>query len=105
MAFQALAAGQWMVRNSPLCLFKWFQGFKSKGGNQVKYPVWVAFPDLSFQYYLVLKTPTEPHGKVLGVRTVNDINPRWHPQVLVELDLFVDLPRSWNLVSYDDIEF
>lgn len=33
MALQALAAGQWMVHNLPLCLFKWFLGFKHEGGN------------------------------------------------------------------------
>lgn len=105
MALQALAAGQWMLRNSPLCLFKWHPGFKPGGGNKVKSPIWVEFPDLPFQYYPILKTLAEPLGRVLGVRPTSDFNPRWHPQVLVELDLSMDLPKAWNLVRDDGIEF
>lgn len=105
MALQAISAGQWMIKNSPLCLFKWFPGFKPKGGNQVKYPIWVEFPDLPFQYYPLLKSLAEPLGKVLGIRPVSDINPRWHPQVLVELDLAEELPKAWRLIRDDGIEF
>lgn len=105
MALQAIAAGQWMVRNSPMGLFKWYPGFKLEGGNHIKYPVWVEFPDLPYQYYPILKKLAEPLGKVLGVRPVSDINPRWHPQVLVEIDLSNDLPTVWRMVRDDGIEF
>lgn len=94
MALQALAAGQWMLKNSPLYLFKWPPGFNPGEGNKVKYPVWVEFPDLPFQYYPNLKTLAKPLGRVLGVRPTSDINPRWHPQVLVELNLSMDLPKA-----------
>lgn len=60
MALKAIAAGQWMLRNSPLCLFKWSPDFKPEGNNQVKYPVWVEFPDLPFQYYPLLNLLAEP---------------------------------------------
>ena len=103
MALQAVAAGQWMIKNSPMCLFKWYPGFKPEGGNHVKYPVWVEFPDLPFQYYPILKKLAEPLGKVLGIRPINEINPRWHPQVLVEIDLSQDLPTAWTLVRDDGI--
>lgn len=105
MALKALAAGQWVIRSSPLCLFKWTPDFKPEGNNQIRYPVWVEFPDLPFQYYPILNHLAEPLGKVLGVRPASDINPRWHPQVLVEIDLSKELPSYWTLVREDGIEF
>lgn len=78
MTLQAISTGEWVIRNSPLSLFKWFPYFKPEGGNQVKYPVWVELPDLSFQYYTILKSLDEPLGKVWGFIPVNNINPRWH---------------------------
>lgn len=69
--------------------------------QHVKYPVWVEFSDLP----PLLIDPAKPLRKVLGVKPVYDINYRWRPKVLVELDLSTDLLIALNLVQDDGVEY
>ena len=56
-----------------------------------KCPVWVELPDLPYHFYQWTDKISSLLGKVLGSRKRAFINPLWHPQILVEIDLELPL--------------
>ncbi|MCO5558664.1 hypothetical protein L7F22_012250 [Adiantum nelumboides] len=50
-ALQVIGQGQWIIRNTPLSVFKWYVGFNSRGDKPSKIPVWIDFPDLPVEFY------------------------------------------------------
>ncbi|MCO5593039.1 hypothetical protein L7F22_047044 [Adiantum nelumboides] len=79
--------GQWFIRNTSLSVFKWYEGFNPRGDKPTRVPVWVDFPDLPVDFYPWLKQMGGQLGKVLGQKAKGGINPKWDPQILIEIDL------------------
>lgn len=104
MALKVLGAGQWCIRNIPLCLFRWSPTFSTEGPKPTHYPVWVELPNLPMQYYPFIHKLVEPLGKILGKRRQQDFNPRWHPQVLVEMDLDGQFPPIIEIYRDDGVK-
>ncbi|MCO5581532.1 hypothetical protein L7F22_035418 [Adiantum nelumboides] len=68
MAFNILSAGQWHIRNSPLCLFMWNKTFNPDISASRNYPIWVEFPNLHLHFHQHLGLIASKLGKVLGGR-------------------------------------
>ncbi|MCO5571157.1 hypothetical protein L7F22_024891 [Adiantum nelumboides] len=90
-ALQIVSQGQWLIRNTPISVFNWYMGFNPKGPKPTKAPVWVDFADLPIELYLWLKPIGNSLGRVLGQRSRGGINPKFDPQLLIEIDLSKDL--------------
>ena len=87
MAVDILGAGQWMYGRAPFYFFPWSKEFSASGPKSSKCPVWVELPDLPYHFYQWTDKIASSLGKVLGSRKRAFINPSWHPQILVEIDL------------------
>ncbi|MCO5566788.1 hypothetical protein L7F22_020468 [Adiantum nelumboides] len=90
-ALQVISHGQWIIKNTPMSVFNWFTGLNPKGSKPSKVLVWVDFVDLPIEYYPWLKQIGSCIGRVLGQKESKGINPKWDPQLLVEVDLSKDL--------------
>ncbi|MCO5600611.1 hypothetical protein L7F22_054726 [Adiantum nelumboides] len=90
-ALQIVSQGQWLMRNTPISVFKWYIWFNPKGPKPSKAPVWVDFIDLPVDLYPWLKLIGSFVGRVLGQRSRGGINPKFDPQLLIEIDLSKDL--------------
>ncbi|MCO5607427.1 hypothetical protein L7F22_061623 [Adiantum nelumboides] len=91
-ALQIVNQGQWLIRNTPISIFNWYMGFNPKGRKPTKAPVWVDFvADLPIELYPWLKPVGNSLGRVLGQRSRGVINPKFDPQLLIEIDLSKDL--------------
>lgn len=98
MVVNSLRVGQLCTRNSPISLFRWTPKFSLEGTKSTLCSIWVELPNLSFHlYYPMLKNIVEPLGKVLSTRPLLEFNPRWHPQVLVEIDGESELPYEIDM--------
>ncbi|MCO5579803.1 hypothetical protein L7F22_033665 [Adiantum nelumboides] len=93
-ALQIVSQGQWLIRNTPIFVFNWYIGFNPKGPKPTKAPVWIDFVDLPIKLYPWLKPIGNCVGRVLGQRSRGDINPKFDPQLLIEIDLSKDLKYS-----------
>ncbi|MCO5606949.1 hypothetical protein L7F22_064746 [Adiantum nelumboides] len=82
---------QWLIRNTPISVFKWYEGFNPRGDKPTKVPVWVDFPNLPVDFYPWLKDIGSYLGTVLGQKSRGGFNPKWDPQLLIETDLNKDL--------------
>ncbi|MCO5572752.1 hypothetical protein L7F22_026511 [Adiantum nelumboides] len=58
--------GQWYIKNTPLSMFKWFEGFNPRSNKPSKVPTWVDFPDLPVEFYPWLEKLGATLGEVLG---------------------------------------
>ncbi|MCO5607913.1 hypothetical protein L7F22_062115 [Adiantum nelumboides] len=90
-ALQVIGHGQWLIKNTPISVFKWYEGFNPRGDKPSKVPVWVDFPNLPVEYYPWLKELRSYLGSVLGQKSRGGFNPKWDPQLLVEIDLNKEL--------------
>ncbi|MCO5598977.1 hypothetical protein L7F22_053076 [Adiantum nelumboides] len=79
MAFKVLSSGQWLVRTSPLCLFRWNKDYNPEKDALIRFPVWMEFPNLPLHYRNHLRVIGSALGKVLGGRARGDYIPAWHP--------------------------
>ena len=101
-----------MVGNSLLSLFNWNEDFDPMGPKPTRMPVWVEFPNLPAHLVPILKLIVEPLGKLLGQRPFTDINPRWHLQVLIEMEVLGQMPEfilikdsEGNIVRKQEISY
>ncbi|MCO5596517.1 hypothetical protein L7F22_050580 [Adiantum nelumboides] len=101
-AFQVLSSGTWLVRNTPLIFTKWYKGFDPRKKKPTTTPVWVDLPDLPLDFYPWIKEIGNSVGKVLGQRPQPPINPKWDPQLLIEVDTSIELPTSVDLFDHKD---
>ncbi|MCO5568798.1 hypothetical protein L7F22_022498 [Adiantum nelumboides] len=100
-AFFVLSHGQWVIRPSPLSLFRWNKDFNPERSALVNCPVWVEFPNLPMHYHSLLAEIGSSLGKVLkGCQKTNYV-PSWHPQVLIEMDISVELPSAIDIFKDD----
>ncbi|MCO5562073.1 hypothetical protein L7F22_015699 [Adiantum nelumboides] len=90
-ALQIVSQGQWLIRNTPISVFNWYMSFNPKGPKPTKAPVWVDFTDAPIELYPWLKPIGNSLGRVLGQRSRGGINPKFDPQLLIEVDLSKDL--------------
>ncbi|MCO5600238.1 hypothetical protein L7F22_054348 [Adiantum nelumboides] len=90
-ALQVIGYGQWLIRNTPISVFKWYEGFNPRGDKPTKVPVWVDFPNLLVDFYPWLKDLGSYLGTVLGQKSRGGFNPKWDPQLLIEIDLNKEL--------------
>ncbi|MCO5550364.1 hypothetical protein L7F22_003848 [Adiantum nelumboides] len=90
-ALQTVSQGQWLIRNTPISVFNRYIGFNPKGPKPTKAPVWVDFVDLPIELYPWLKPIGNSLGRVIGQRSRGGINPKFDPQLLIEIDLSKDL--------------
>ncbi|MCO5569042.1 hypothetical protein L7F22_022748 [Adiantum nelumboides] len=86
-ALQVASQGQWLIKSTPMSVFKWFPGFNPRGPKPTCVPVWIDFPDLPVEFLPWLSDLARLVGKVMGQKNRGDINPKWDPQVLVEVDI------------------
>ncbi|MCO5609137.1 hypothetical protein L7F22_063359 [Adiantum nelumboides] len=86
-ALQVITKGQWLIKNTPISFFKWHKGFNLRGEKPTKVPIWVDFPNLPVEFYPWLGKLGNSVGKVLGQKSRGGINPKWNPQLLIEVDL------------------
>ncbi|MCO5615068.1 hypothetical protein L7F22_069356 [Adiantum nelumboides] len=100
MAFKVLSSGHWLVRASPLCLFRWNKDYNPEKDALVRFPVWVEFPNLPLHYHNHLRVIGSALGKVLGGRAQGDYIPSWHPQALIEMNVY----NSSITIALDDGE-
>ncbi|MCO5572210.1 hypothetical protein L7F22_025962 [Adiantum nelumboides] len=103
MAFKVLSSGKWLIRTSPLCLFKWNKDYNPERDALNRFPVWVEFPNLPLHYHNHLRVIGSAMGKVLGGISREEYVPSWHPQVLIEMDVSRELPQS-IIIALDDGE-
>ncbi|MCO5560560.1 hypothetical protein L7F22_014175 [Adiantum nelumboides] len=87
MAIKVLGAGQWRYKSTPFCFFSWSKDFSASGPKPSACPVWIELPDLPYHMYHWADKIAGALGKVLGHKPRSYINPSWHPQALVEIDL------------------
>ncbi|MCO5564879.1 hypothetical protein L7F22_018547 [Adiantum nelumboides] len=85
-ALQVVSQGQWLIRSTPMLVFKWFPGFNPRGPKPSRVPVWIDFLKLSMEFLPWLTNLANLVGNVMGQENRGDINPKWDPQVLVEVD-------------------
>ncbi|MCO5564001.1 hypothetical protein L7F22_017656 [Adiantum nelumboides] len=85
-ALQVISQGQWLIRSTPMFVFKWFPGFNPRGPKPTRVPVWIEFSELPVEFLPWLTNIENLVGKVMGQKNRGDINPKWDPQVLVEID-------------------
>ncbi|MCO5564859.1 hypothetical protein L7F22_018527 [Adiantum nelumboides] len=90
-ALQIVSQGQWLIRNTSILVFNWYIGFNPKGSKPTKALVWVDFVDLLIELYPWLKPIGNSFRRVLGQRSRGGINPKFDPQLLIEIDLSKDL--------------
>ncbi|MCO5609009.1 hypothetical protein L7F22_063229 [Adiantum nelumboides] len=105
MAFKVLSSGQWLVRTSPLCLFRWNKDYNPENDALIRFPVWVEFPNLPLHYHNHLRVIGSILGKVLGDRARGDYIPAWHPQALIEMNVSNELPTSITIALDDGESF
>ncbi|MCO5580735.1 hypothetical protein L7F22_034605 [Adiantum nelumboides] len=74
-----------------MAVFSWYLGFNPRGPKPTKVPIWVEFHDLPIDYYPWLKQIGSCLGRVLGQRARGGFNPKWEPQMLIEIDLSKNL--------------
>ena len=86
-AMDILDARQWMYGRTPFCFFSCSKEFSASGPKSSKCPVWVELPDLPYHFFQWTDKIASLLGKVFGSRKRAFINPSWHPQILVEIDL------------------
>ncbi|MCO5614595.1 hypothetical protein L7F22_068878 [Adiantum nelumboides] len=103
MAFKVLSSGQWLIRTSPLCLFRWNKDYNPEKDALNRFPVWVEFPNLPLHYHNHLQVIGSALGKVLGGTARGNFIPSWHPQALIEMDVSRKLPMSIT-IALDDGE-
>ena len=87
MALNVLGACQWMYRNTPFCFFSWTKEFLASGPKLTICPVWIELSNLPYQLYQWISKIASLISKVLGHRPKSFINPSWHPQGLVKIDM------------------
>lgn len=75
--------GTWLLKNSPLLLQPWYSSLNPRGPRSTIFPVWVD-PEMPLQFYTWLKELGNQMGNVKGHK--NNINPKWEPQLLIEVD-------------------
>ncbi|MCO5607479.1 hypothetical protein L7F22_061675 [Adiantum nelumboides] len=92
MAFKVLSLGQWLIRTSPLFLFKWNKDYKPEQDALNCFPVSVEFPNLPLHYHNHLGVIGSAMGNVLGGRPRGEYVPSSHPQALIEMDVSRELP-------------
>ncbi|MCO5609103.1 hypothetical protein L7F22_063325 [Adiantum nelumboides] len=68
-ALQVIGYGQWLIKNTPISVFKWYEGFNPRGDKPTKVPVWVDFPNLPVDFYPWLKDIGKFLGTVLGQKS------------------------------------
>ncbi|MCO5552062.1 hypothetical protein L7F22_005572 [Adiantum nelumboides] len=68
MAFKVLSSGQWLIRTSPLCLFKWNKDYNLERDALNRLPVWIEFPNIPLHYHNHLRVIGSAMGKVVGGR-------------------------------------
>ncbi|MCO5572602.1 hypothetical protein L7F22_026359 [Adiantum nelumboides] len=90
-ALQIVSQGQWLIRNTPISVFNWYIGFNPKGPKPFKAPVWVAFINLPIELYPWIKPIGNSLIRVLGQRSRGGINPKFDPQLLIEIDFNKEL--------------
>ncbi|MCO5586097.1 hypothetical protein L7F22_040036 [Adiantum nelumboides] len=86
-----------MIKTQKLSLsppLNWKTGFNPKGPKPTKAPVWVDFIDLPVELYPWLNQIRSFVRGVLGQRSRGGINPKFDPQLLIEVDLSQDLIYS-----------
>ncbi|MCO5564995.1 hypothetical protein L7F22_018665 [Adiantum nelumboides] len=86
-ALQVITEGQCLIKNTPISFFKWHKGFNPRGAKPTRVPVWVDFLDLPVEFYPWLGKLGNSLGKVFGQKFRGGINPKWDPQLLIEVDL------------------
>ncbi|MCO5577382.1 hypothetical protein L7F22_031214 [Adiantum nelumboides] len=91
LALQIVSQGQWLIRSTPTSVFNWFIGFNPKDPKPTKANVWVDFIDFPIELYPWLKPIGNSLGRVLGQRSRGGINPKFDPQLLIEIDLSREL--------------
>ncbi|MCO5573108.1 hypothetical protein L7F22_026873 [Adiantum nelumboides] len=64
------------------------------GDKPSKTPVWIDFPDLPVEFYPWLKQLGSQIGVVLGQKARGGFNPKWDPQLLVEVDTKQELRQE-----------
>ncbi|MCO5610387.1 hypothetical protein L7F22_064623 [Adiantum nelumboides] len=96
-AFQVISRGQWIIKSTPLSFFRWHRGFDPRGDKPACIPIWVDFLDLTFDYYPWLKNIGSEIGKVLGQKSRGGINPKWDPQLLIEVNLSKPLKNDISI--------
>ncbi|MCO5612792.1 hypothetical protein L7F22_067062 [Adiantum nelumboides] len=101
MAFSVFSHGQWVIRSSPLSLFRWNKDFNPERSALVNYSVWVEFPNLLMHYHSHLAEIGSSLRKVLGGRQKSNYVPLWHPQVLIKMDISVELPAAIDIFTDD----
>ncbi|MCO5574702.1 hypothetical protein L7F22_028492 [Adiantum nelumboides] len=105
MAFKVLSSGQWLVKTSPLCLFRWNKDYNPENDALIRFLVWVEFPNLPLHYHNHLRVIGSALGKVLGGRARGDYIPAWHPQALIEMNVSNELPTSITIALDDGESF
>ncbi|KAH7294782.1 hypothetical protein KP509_27G018500 [Ceratopteris richardii] len=104
-AFQVINEGQWLYRNVPISCFKWHVGFNPKGSKPTRIPVWVEFPDLSIDFYPWVEGLGKIIGRVLGQKArASGINPKWDPQVLIEVDVSMSIKTHVDIKDSDGLK-
>ncbi|MCO5565083.1 hypothetical protein L7F22_018754 [Adiantum nelumboides] len=102
-ALQVIGYGHWLIRNTPISAFKWYEGFNPRGDKPTKLPAWVDFPNLPIDFYPWLKGLGSYLGTVLGQKSRGGFNPKWDPQLLIEIDLNKELVYEVPIKDSDAI--
>ena len=98
-----LSKGTWLFKNYPLLLQPWTRYFNPRGPRSTVMPVWVDFPDLPLQFYPWLKEIGSQLGVVKGHKPVPNVNPKWEPQLLIDVDTASSLKEEVIVEDGDGI--
>ncbi|MCO5583272.1 hypothetical protein L7F22_037181 [Adiantum nelumboides] len=86
-AFHVISKGQWLIKSTPLSFYRWYRRFDPRGDKPTCIPIWFDFPDMPVEFYPWLKRIGSKIGKVLGQKSRGGINPKWDPQLLIEINV------------------
>ncbi|MCO5558828.1 hypothetical protein L7F22_018088 [Adiantum nelumboides] len=113
-ALQVVGYGQWLIRNTPISVFKWYERFNPRGDKPTKVPFWVDFPNLPMDFLPWLKDLGSYLGTVLGQKSrgaliLNGTHSFWLK--LTSIKLIYEIPikdsdGSWlhsQMVTYENL--
>lgn len=84
-----------------MTVFRWHKGFDAKAKKMTTVPVWCDFLDLPLSFFPWIKEIGAQLVHVLGQKPVPSVNPKWDPQLLIEIDTAETIKQEVALVDQE----
>lgn len=98
---EVLNHGKWLIKSMPLVIHRWTKSFDHKNKKLATIPVWVDLPQMPLAFYLWIKNLGSKIGRIICQKSYPANNPKWDPQLLMEVNTSQELKHSLNLLDQD----